>query len=126
MVQIEILGVKQTQKFLNKKSKNITKGTEIGLINAALHVQNEVKLSIAGRKAEHRSVDTGRFINSVDKVVSKFGAMVFSDLEYAKFLEFGTRKFNARRHFMNTKSREKINVLKILNKEVKKAVNKKI
>ena len=118
-VSINIKGLPQTRSFLDQKKKNIETHTQLGLTKAALHVQNEVKLSIAGRKAETRSVDTGRFLNSISKEISKFNASIYSLLEYAKFLEFGTSKIKARRHFQNTKFRESNNVTKILESEIK-------
>ena len=121
-VSIEIKGIPEVKNFLNKKKLKIDRKIPIGLKNASLHVQNEVKLSIAGRKPEPRSVDTGRFLNSVDINSGKDYTIVFSDIPYAKFLEYGTSRFKARRHFNNTKDREKSNVKKLIDKEIKEAV----
>lgn len=122
MISMKVIGAKENKRFLKKKSNEIKAGAQEGLTKAALHVQNEVKLSIAGRKAEKRSVDTGRFMGSVDKEVGKFDAIVFSDLEYSKFLEFGTSRFRARRHFQNTKAREKKKIIQILQKEIDRKI----
>jgi len=102
MVRIEVKGIRETRNFLDKKKRNTEKQEAIGLAKAALFLQGEVKESIAGRRAEKTSVDTGRFLNSVDLEVGKEDAMVFSKVKHAKFLEFGTSKIAPRRHFNNS------------------------
>lgn len=102
----------------NKRLMNLL--VPLGLKNAAFHVHGEVKESIAGRRAEPTSVDTGRFLNSVDIKPLKDGAMIFSPLSYAKFLEFGTSRFSARHHFGNTEKRTRQKVRSLINNEVKK------
>ena len=118
MVQVIVKGMKNVVNFLNKKKKEIEKNEQIGLTKAAIFMQGEVKESIAGRKAEHASVDTGRFLNSVDINVGKQDGGVFSNLPYAKFLEYGTSKFNGRRHFNNSKDRNKQKVVEIMQKQI--------
>jgi len=100
-------GVTKAMAFL--ESERIQKFKEA---NRAIHqegfrIEGEVKDSIAGRKAEPTSVDTGQFLNSVSTDNSReLESVVFSDVEHAKFLEHGTSKINARRHFGNTLKRE--------------------
>lgn len=79
------------------------------LINQVVHreglkVESEVKQSIAGRRVEHRSVDTGRFLNSVSTNNSMFlQSTIFTNVPYAKYLEYGTSKITPpRRHFRNS------------------------
>ena len=86
---------------------------------AALELQNEVKLSIAGYKAEPRSVDTGRFLNSVDFSVDEDNAYVFTLIPYGKFLEFGTSRLNPRRHFNNSAFRKKDDIARKYLAEIK-------
>lgn len=119
---VKILGVKETVRFLNSKEKKLKNSlVPQGLKNAGIFLQGEVKQSIAGRKAEPRSVDTGRFLNSVDtKLKGKDQAVVFSNLRYAKFLEFGTSSTGARKHFNNSKNRNKQAIREILNKFIKR------
>ena len=70
---------------------------------SALFLQGEVKQSIAGHRAETKSVDTGRFLNSVKNVQNKLlTASIESNVLYAKHLEFGTSRMKPRRHFTNT------------------------
>jgi len=52
----------------------------------------------------------------VDINLLKDDAVIFTDVEYGKFIEYGTSKFNARKHFNNTKDRQKTPVLNIFKK----------
>ncbi|GAG04133.1 unnamed protein product, partial [marine sediment metagenome] len=76
--------------------------------------------SIAGQRAEHISVDTGRFLNSVGFQVKKLTGQVFSNLPYAGYLEYGTNfKNSPRKHFRNSASRSKGKIKDIIQKEIK-------
>lgn len=119
-VKLIITGVNAAKRYLIKKEKGVEVKEKIGLTKAAIFMQGEVKQSIAGHRAEKNSVDTGRFLNSVDINVGKTDAVIFSDLEYSKFLEYGTSKFNGRHHFRNTKNRNKSKAIEIVNNEIKK------
>ena len=71
-------------------------------------MESEIKESIAGRKAEPRSVDTGRFLNSINTDNSqKLESKVSSAVPYAQFLEKGTSKIRPRKHFQNSLSRRR-------------------
>ena len=117
---IEVLGTKQTKRFLRNKEDNVIKQVNKGIANASIFLQGEVKESIAGRRAEHISVDTGRFLNSVDFKLGKFNSTIFSKLPYAPFLEFGNKGFRGRRHFENSKNRNRAKVVQIVDNAVKK------
>lgn len=74
-----------------------------GIHEAGLFLEGEVKESIAGARAEPRSVDTGHFMQSVSTnnetiLESEISSMV----EYAQYLEYGTSRIQPRRHFQNT------------------------
>lgn len=108
---IEIFGADELQEMLKTKSSEIKQKAEEAVIQGALFLNNEVKQSIAGKRAEPRSVDTGRFLNSV--AVERKGILetsVYTDVEYAPELEYGTSTRRARRHFKNSaeRNREKI------------------
>ncbi len=120
-VTVKVLGVQQVTQFLNKKEKRISdKSIPKGLRRASIFLQGEVKQSIAGRKAEPRSVDTGRFLSSVGIALKgKKEAVVFSKIPYAKALEFGTSKRGARKHFRNSKDRNKQNIRRIFEATIK-------
>jgi hypothetical protein len=85
-----------------------------------LLLQGEVKQSISGHRAEPASVDTGRFLNSVDVSVSSLDGIVFTPLDYPKFLEFGTSRLAPRKHFFNTKARNETKVAEFIQVEVNK------
>ena len=65
VVKVNVLGMAAAIKILSRKSKKTKQGAIEGMTKATLFLQNEVKLSIAGHRAEPTSVDTGRFLNSV-------------------------------------------------------------
>lgn len=108
MLDIEIKGVPQAQRFLDRTQRVKFNRTNIAIHNAGLVVEREVKLSIAGRKVEKRSVDTGRFLNSVTTDnTRKLISQIMSNVNYARFLEFGTTRLAPRRHFSNTLARNR-------------------
>jgi phage gpG-like protein len=119
VVKIDITGIEGTKKYLKSKMNNIKSQEKTGLNNATIFLQGEVKLSIAGHRAEPTSVDTGRFLNSIDFNVGDSDAIVFTDIEYSKFLEYGTSRMIPRMHFRNTKSRNQGNIQKIINESIK-------
>lgn len=118
-VQVTIKGSKNTIRFLDDVENKI-RNTNIpkGITKATLFLHGEVKESIAGRKAEPTSVDTGRFLNSVGASFSKNNGVVFTNIPYAKFLEFGSSRLRARRHFSNSGKRSKEKIKKILAREI--------
>ena len=118
-ISIDIKGLVSTSAYLNKKKIGVGQKLKKGLFNSAVFLQGEVKLSIAGKKAEYQSVDTGRFLNSVDFKSSKEDASVFSNLPYAQKLEYGTNfKNSPRKHFRNSAARSKPKIKDILQKEI--------
>jgi len=120
VIKVDVFGEKEVKSFLKTKEKNVVKLEQQGLKNAALFMQGEVKASIAGQRAEPTSVDTGRFLNSVDFQVGKDDAVVYTDLEYPKFLEYGTSKLIPRKHFQNSKARNQSKAIGIVESEIKK------
>lgn len=78
------------------------------------HLEGQVKLSISGQKTETKSVDTGRFMNSVTHDTGRDWSVTFTDVSYAPFLEDGTSKIIARNHFKNTLAREKNKIVKLI------------
>ncbi len=118
-ISIDIKGLVSTSNFLKKKKIGVGQKLKKGLFKSAVFLQGEVKLSIAGKKAEYQSVDTGRFLNSVDFKSSKEDATVFSNLPYAQKLEYGTNfKNSPRKHFRNSAARSKPKVTSIIQKEI--------
>jgi len=121
-VKFEIRGVQETINFLHQKSKDIVSAQEKAMNQVALFMEGEVKESIAGRKAEPRSVDTGRFLNSVKGTSELETAVIQSELEYSEFLEYGTSKISPRSHFRNSLDRNHVKIREFLDKEIKIAV----
>ena len=121
MISFGLKGTAAALVLLASKRSKVTQHAEEGLKRAAIFMQGEVKESIAGRRAEHASVDTGRFLNSIEVLIGKVDATIFTQVPYANFLEFGTTRFAARRHFRNSSDRNKEKVQDIIQKEVKKA-----
>lgn len=108
-------------KFLRRTNK-----AKLQLLNSEIHKQGfklegEVKDSIAGRGPEPTSVDTGRFLNSVRTDNSKkLMSVVRTDIFYSKFLEYGTSRIRARRHFQNSSNRRKPIIVKAIKKAIAK------
>lgn len=117
-VKIDVRGIKKAQRYLKGKRKKVESEASDGIKKATIYLHGEVKESIAGRRAEPTSVDTGRFLNSVDFVVSKDDGVVFSNVPYAKHLEFGTTKLKARKHFSNSKDRNQREIKQIIKNQV--------
>jgi len=116
---VQILGIRSVQTYLLSSILKVNTGASNGIAKAGLHLQNEVKASIAGRRAEPTSVDTGRFVNSVDMTHTPHTATIFSNLNYSKYLEFGTSRIKARRHFNNSLDRNKSKIKDIIKGTIK-------
>ncbi len=123
VVTYELRGIAETINELTKKGKMVENEVELALVRAATFVKEEVKESIAGMRSEPQSVDTGNFLNSIQTdLIDKNTSSVNTDVEYAKFLEYGTVNITARQHFRNTEERTKDKVREEIDNAVKKAV----
>ena len=102
-VDVQITGIIDTINGLRNFYSMLPTKEGIILVQYADMVKNEVKESIIGNRGEPKSVDTGNFANSIqirpegDNVLA-----VYTDVEYAKFLEYGTSVMEPRAHFQNT------------------------
>lgn len=123
VVSVQVFGIPAVIAILGKGLVNVKEGVMQGMNDAALHLQTQVKRSIAGREAEPASVDTGRLLNSVDFNTTPNSAQVFTDIEYSKFIEFGTTKFKGRHHFQNSANRSREEIGRILQRAVKININ---
>lgn len=121
MLKFKIMGVALAQTFLkHANAASLVKANQ-AVHQAGLFLESEVKESIAGNKAEPVSVDTGRFLNSVNTDNSKtMQSSVFSDVEYAKYLEDGTTRIIARKHFEMSLARNKKKINNIVSKAFSK------
>jgi hypothetical protein len=148
MTKLTVVNADVVEKLLKTKSVKVTNFATLGISNATKHIEAEVKLSIAGHRAEgpfiihqqrkvtkggktrgpvvNDSVDTGNFLNSVQDRIQGLKGEVFSNSEYALALEYGiptsTGKTVGRKHFTNSLARNKNNVTKILKLNIDKAI----
>jgi HK97 gp10 family phage protein len=120
MISFEIKGLKETHEMLQNKKRQIDQNAHVGINRATLFMQGEVVLSIAGQRNEPRSVDSGRFMSSIDVTTLGDSGWVFTDVEYAKILEFGGVNRQPRSHFRNSVARNKQEVKEIIAEEIKK------
>jgi len=119
-VGITIQGIPKTMAYLKKEKIRIEAEANQEIHKQGFKLEGEVKDSIAGRSSEQRSVDTGRFLNSVQTDTSVYlESKVFSDVPYAPYLEFGTTKINERKHFRNSLDRRKPVIIEAVNLAVK-------
>ena len=123
MVNIQVLGVSKVIANLTAQKKSIQLKAAKAIKDSGFYVEGQVKDSIAGKKAEPKSVDTGRFLNSVQtKSPKPLVASVESDVEYGQVLEYGGTNRPARKHFANTAAREKDKVSQFINNKIKSVI----
>ena len=65
-LQIEIQGLDKVKEFLKTKNIEALKHTQDAITQSTIFLQGEVKESIAGNRAEPKSVDTGNFMRNTD------------------------------------------------------------
>ena len=118
--KVTVTGIKGAQAYLTAKKIETKILAAAGVADSGKFFKKEVQASIKGNRAEPRSVDTGEFLNSVDVIQNDMSAIVFSDVEQAKFMEYGTSRIAPRRHFNNTSDRNKSEVKTIISKEISK------
>ncbi|MHA1868748.1 MAG: HK97-gp10 family putative phage morphogenesis protein [Candidatus Heimdallarchaeaceae archaeon] len=121
VVDVQLLGVGEVMRRLRMAGKEIESSAEVGIVKAGAFVEEEVKESVMGNRAEPRSVDTGHFVNDIkaEKIGKEQMKIHAPNTPYAKFLEYGTSKMVARSHFRNTKIRNQKKVKDIVGKEIK-------
>ena len=121
-VTVVIGGLIETVNRLREYYKLLPTKEGIGVVKAADYVKSEVQESIIGNRGEPKSVDTGNFANSIYVMpVSSNSLSVKTDTDYAKFLEYGTSKMPARRHFNNSAARSAEKVKDIVKVEIDNA-----
>jgi len=123
-VTYELLGTKDVIDYMNQVNQRITTVVQAQLVTEGVFMENEVKASIAGNRAEPKSVDTGQFINDVemrflDRNTVEIAARKTS---YAKYLEYGTSRLPARRHFRNSEARNRKKINKHMTEAIRKAI----
>lgn len=101
-VKVKVEGTDKAIRFLGDKNKRVTEQTKDAMKQIGFFMEGEVKMSVSGQRAEPRSVDTGRFLNSVKGESQDFMASISSNLDYSQFLEYGTSTRVPRGHFRNS------------------------
>lgn len=120
---VRIIGADAVASKLKGDIKVIQSASKAAMKDVSLFLEAEIKASVAGQRAESRSVDTGRFLNSVSSQYAADNAVVFSTVEYAPYLEYGTsRGIRARNHFRNAASRNEKKIVGFVSAELKKAL----
>jgi len=113
MLNVQVKGLRKAIRHLGKNRAKKLSALNQSIHNAGFLLEGEVKNSIAGRKAEPRSVDTGQFMNSVSTDNSKrFQSRVFTAVKHGRYLEYGTSRIKPRRHFQNSGYRLKPKIIK--------------
>ena len=122
-VQVTMVGVIDTINYLKKKHGQILDAQKVALAKASAYAATEVQESILGNRDEPKSVDTGKFANSITiKENGKQEVEVYPrGVPYSIFLEEGTSAIPPRRHFKNTEIRTAPKIREIVAKEMKKA-----
>jgi len=113
------MGLPKAMAMMKAASIAVINKANDGVHEAGFFMEGEIVASIAGQRGEPKSVDTGRFKNSLSTDNSKkLESKVTTNLSYAKALEFGTSKLPARNHFSNSASRNKHKVAEFIQAEV--------
>jgi len=120
MVTVTITGQKKIIRSLERKERLMTKHLNNAIHDAGFFYEGEVKESIAGRRAEPTSVDTGNLMRSVGTDnKQEFMSVVSTPVGYAKFIEFGTSKFGSRPHFRNSLRRNEKKIIRFVRDKIK-------
>ena len=93
-----------------------------GIRNAIKSALNESAELVQAAAKANCPVDTGRLVNSIDKKVFDKYAVVFSDIHYAKFVEFGTWKMFQQPFLRPALDHNISNIKNIFKKHIKKNV----
>lgn len=131
IVHVEFRGIGETILKLQVAGIRIKDGADLGVVKAASFIQEEVKESIIGNRAEAKNVDTGLLVNSIEVIKPEEGVAVVlpkkknypnSDAntqEVATILEFGSESRLPQPHFRNTEKRKKGDIKGIIDRAIK-------
>ena len=120
-VSFTIVGGDKAAKMFSKYNLRSGREVSIALDDVALLLEAEIKQSIAGRRSEPTSVDTGQFMGNVQSEADTVSATVFSTVKQSLFMELGTSRIRPRRHFANSLSRKENVIIGKLSSGLKKA-----
>jgi len=130
IVNVQMTGMAGVMTRLAFQKKQIENNADLGVVKAGAFIEEEVKESIIGNRAEHKSVATGQFANSIEFTKTGKAQGIVSPKketypnskstteDVALILEKGTSRLPARKHFGNTEKRNFAKVQDIIKKEV--------
>ncbi len=118
VVDFEVRGVAVVMARLKRANIEVKDGADLGVVQAGALIEEEVKESVAGRRAERRNVDTGRLNNDIKFKKTGYAEGVISaqgkgypegsnTKEVATLLEFGVQGRLPQPHFRNTEKRNR-------------------
>ena len=110
----QVLGMPSVTALLVAQQRKVTTGIKNSMQDARILLETEAEASIRGQRAEHKSVDTGEFVRSVEGQTTNNSVIIVSNVPQARIMEFGTSTLTPRRHFSNTMARNKNNLIKIV------------
>mgnify|MGYP001567614466 CR=1 FL=1 len=123
VVNLKIRGIPTVIARLNNVSKEVKQAVNVALQEFGPLVKEEVEASIDGLRAESRSVATGAFLESIQFQIVNNAVKIFSEVPYAKYLEYGTTRMpEGRRHFLNSFGR----IRPELNKTIKELIHQAV
>lgn len=115
IVNVEIKGIAEAMRVIREKGKDIVNDKDAKTAQAANFLQQEIQESIVGNRSEIKSVETGKFANSINvQKIEPFKYSVETDVEYSKYLEYGTIFIQPRMHFRNSLSRSRQKIVTII------------
>ncbi len=105
-MKIEVKNIGVVEGLLTLDNAKVKLAVASAIKQSGHFIQGEVVQSVSGHRAEPKSVDTGRFMNSIKvNFPKKTEAIIDTNVGYAKYLEYGTSKIEPRHHFRNTEKR---------------------
>ena len=119
VIKVSIKGIEETKKIIQEKGRATVEKLNVGIQQATIFLDGEIKTSIARGINAPVAVDTGRFLNSVGYDFPQLlQGVIMANVDYAGFIEYGTSKMAPRPHFRNT--------LIVNNEKVKQFIGEKL
>ena len=123
-VEVDVKGVKEMIELIREKNTRLKGVLPESIRDAVIFLHGQVVLSIHhGNIGVPKAVKTGLFGGTIQwENIGINEAKVFSDLEYAWFIEKGTSKMQERPHFKNTMFVNQNKILEDFNAKVKQVI----
>lgn len=125
-IRIEVKGAKELQRDLEKAARDLPAGMEHAMGKAVLLVEGEAKMKATRRPGP--MVRTGRLRASITPKVERIGGgvrgTVGSNVEYAPYVELGTRRMPPYPYLWPALKAKTEEVIKVLDRFLKDVVTK--